>query len=97
MAERLRQTGKTTTEGTDDVVQEEAAREAAGVAPGVGTGMTAKRTLENTKAIRVLEALDRYRCPICRRNNPKIYCTKGRARYVRCTGCGRRGVVIADA
>lgn len=61
------------------------------------TAMTARRDLENMRARRVLEALERYRCKVCGRANPTVYCTKDCVRYVRCV-CGTRGAVrIADA
>jgi hypothetical protein len=59
------------------------------------TSMTARRDLENMRARRVLEALERYRCKVCGRANPTVYCTKDRVRYVRCI-CGTRGVVIVE-
>lgn len=58
-------------------------------------GLKAQRTqLETTDAIRLDLELARCICEQCGQK-PKVYCTRGEQRYVKC-GCGRKGQVVVE-
>ena len=58
-------------------------------------GLKAQRTqLETTDAMRLGLELARCICEHCGQK-PKVYCTRGETRYVKC-GCGRKGQVTVE-
>jgi hypothetical protein len=58
-------------------------------------GLKAERAkLETTDALRLDLELARCICEHCGQK-PKVYCTRGETRYVKC-GCGRKGQVTVE-
>ena len=53
-----------------------------------------REKLETTDAVRLQIQLARAICEHCGQK-PKVYCTRGETRYVKC-GCGRRGTVTVE-